>query len=133
MTSEKDVKEGVPALDPALDRCFDQRMRSRHRLVHAVLGLAIAAASPPVLAQVGGSVPDQVRRRQEAASLARHGYEVDWRTATWEELHDWNLRAVEVKGIRDRCNANPDWRQYSLADLRDWNARCSRAAALAKL
>src|SRR5258706_3795123 len=108
-------------------------MPLRRQAARAALLLALACGPATAIAQVPNSVADQIRRKQEAAEIQKLGVTVDWRTATWTEIHDWRLRIHEAKGVREHCGSQPDWRTYPLPDLRDWHARCWRAAALVKI
>jgi hypothetical protein len=73
---------------------------------------------------------DQQRRRQAAGELRVQGFDVDWRLASWDELHDWTLRAAEARLLRERFGVIVDWRPYALAEMRDWEGRIARAVDL---
>src|SRR5262249_57296133 len=76
---------------------------------------------------------DQQLRRHAAATLRAQGFDVDWRLASWPELHDWTLRADEARLLRDRYGVIVDWRAYSLAEMKDWEGRIARATELRRL
>jgi hypothetical protein len=73
---------------------------------------------------------DQQRRRQAAAELRRKGFDVDWRLASWAELHDWNMRADEARLLAVHHGVRLDWRSFPLAEMKEWEARVARAAEM---
>jgi hypothetical protein len=73
---------------------------------------------------------DQQRRREAAGQLRAQGFDVDWRLATWVELHDWTLRAAEARLLRERFGVTVDWRAFALGDMRAWEGRIARAQDL---
>jgi hypothetical protein len=117
-------------------------MRFARRLAATALALSVLAGPSggrrAARAQTLGAAPepapnspaDKQRRRQAAIDLRRQGFDIDWRLASWPELHDWTLRADEARLLRDRYGVIVDWRAYALAEMKDWEGRISRAAEL---
>jgi hypothetical protein len=104
-----------------------------------VVGCALAAAVfAPAITQARGrtgspsslQAQDQHRRRQAAAELRRQGLNVDWRLASWAELHGWTLRATEARALRERFGVVVDWRACAPNEMRDWQGRIARASDL---
>lgn len=141
--ARSDRPEGV--LDRLPDRClYVSQMRFQRRLLVAVgVSLFVGGQTPAHAcaartaeaashARTGGE-PDRQKRREAAVALGRQGFHVDWRRASWTELHDWTLRAAEARRLRERYDVLADWRLYPLRELEDWEDRASRAIGLRQL
>ncbi|HVZ71926.1 MAG TPA: hypothetical protein VHJ20_06085, partial [Polyangia bacterium] len=99
-----------------------------------VLGPSCAARAqvPPRRAPAANASGDTARRKQLADQLQRDGVDVDWRTASVDELEDWSQRIAETRTLKDFCAMQVDWRTYSLDELKDSTGRCAKGARLGR-